>query len=185
MSDLSFAEVGEILRLIESMDCRHVTLEYGDLRLQVRRGSPEDAPATDGDGKGDGAQAAPGDTALASAPDTSPATAPGDAAATAAAAFPPPEDESDEPGTEPAATGRQVAVRAPMAGTFYSRPAPGEPRYATPGDHVEAGQTIGLVEVMKLFTELKAETAGIVARICAEDGELVGYEQPLVWIDPS
>lgn len=184
MSDLSFAEVGEILRLIESMDCRHLTLEYGDLRLQVRRGSPEDAPAADGDGRGDGAQAAPAGTALAGAPDHTPATAPDDTA-TAPAGFPPREGETGEPDAQSAATGRQVAVRAPMAGTFYSRPAPGEPQYATPGEHVEAGQTIGLVEVMKLFTELKAETAGIVARICAEDGELVGYEQPLVWIDPS
>lgn len=183
MSDLSFGEVGEILHLIESMNCRNLTLEYGDLRLQVRRGSAEEAPVTDGDGQGDGARAASGDTALASAAHDTPATPV--TPVTAAGSISPGEGESGEPDTEPTAAGRRVAVRAPMAGTFYSRPAPGEPRYATPGDHVEAGQTIGLVEVMKLFTELKAETAGIVARICAEDGELVGYEQPLVWIEPS
>ena len=184
MSDLSFAEVGEILQLIESMNCRSLTLEYGDLRLQVRRGSPEDAPgrgdeapAAGGDGIGDGARAGSLDAAPASAPDHTPATAP--------EGISPREGETGEPDPESDATGRQVAVRAPMAGTFYSRPAPGEPPFATPGDQVEAGQKVGLVEVMKLFTELKAETAGIVARICAEDGELVGYEQPLVWIDPS
>ena len=172
MSDLSFGEVGEILQLIESMNCRYLTLEYGDLRLQVRRGPPEEVPVTAGNGTGDGARAASAGTAPATAPQGAgePDTGGPDAGG---------------PDTESTATGRQVAVRAPMAGTFYSRPAPGEPQFATPGDHVEAGQTVGLVEVMKLFTELKAEAAGNVARICAEDGELVDYEQPLVWIEPS
>lgn len=184
MSGLSFGEVGEILHLIESMNCRYLTLEYGDLRLEVQRGPQAGVP-----GRGEEASAPGPDQmeggARAATLDGAPVAAPDDTSAATPEGNSPRKGETGEPSTGSAATGRQVAVSAPMAGTFYSRPAPGEPPFAAPGDHVEAGQTVGLVEVMKLFTELKTETRGIVARICAEDGELVEYEQPLVWIDPS
>lgn len=77
-----------------------------------------------------------------------------------------------------------VPVTAPMTGTFYRSPAPGDPPFVREGDEAEAGQTVALIEVMKLFTELKAETGGTVTRIGAEDRSLVEYGQPLMWIEP-
>lgn len=75
-------------------------------------------------------------------------------------------------------------MAAPMTGTFYRSPAPGDPPFVQPGDEVKAGQTVALIEVMKLFSELKAEVDGTVARIDAQDRCLVEYGQPLMWIEP-
>ncbi|TNC25763.1 acetyl-CoA carboxylase biotin carboxyl carrier protein [Amycolatopsis alkalitolerans] len=89
-----------------------------------------------------------------------------------------------EPAEQPGEPDAAVAVSSPMTGTFYRSPAPGEPPCASVGEQVAKGQTVALIEVMKLFTELKAEVAGTVVRIDAEDGCLVEYGQPLIWIEP-
>jgi acetyl-CoA carboxylase biotin carboxyl carrier protein len=170
MPDLTFAEVGQILRLLESIDASEVDLEWGDLRLRVRHGDPTVS---------DHASASPqGSIAHASVePDAS-------------------VTESEAPTTaEPQAKARVdsradipdhwVAIKAPMVGTFYRSPKPGEPAFVDAGDVVAIGDTVGLVEVMKLFTELKTEVAGKVARIDADDTALVEFGQPLIWIEPA
>ena len=78
-----------------------------------------------------------------------------------------------------------MAISAPMVGTFYRSPKPGEPTFVDVGDVVAVGDTVGLVEVMKLFTELKTEVAGKVARVDADDTALVEFGQPLIWIEPA
>jgi acetyl-CoA carboxylase biotin carboxyl carrier protein len=77
-----------------------------------------------------------------------------------------------------------VAIRAPMLGTFYRSPAPGEPPYVQPGDVVDEKFTIGLIDVMKLFTQIPAGMAGRVVEIVAQDATLVEHGQPLVFIEP-
>ena len=67
---------------------------------------------------------------------------------------------------------------SPLPGTFYRRPAPDKPTYKDDGDAVAAGDTIGLIEVMKSFNEVKAETAGTITFI-AENEEPVMAGQPL------
>ena len=66
-----------------------------------------------------------------------------------------------------------VAVESPMVGVFYRSPSPSDPVFVEVGDRVEVGQTIGLVEAMKVFNEITAEVSGIVAQINAESGQLV------------
>jgi len=77
-----------------------------------------------------------------------------------------------------------VAVRAPMLGTFYRAPAPGEPPYVEPGDLVEEDDTIGLIDVMKLFTQIPAGVAGRVVEILAQNAALVEHGEPLLLIEP-
>jgi acetyl-CoA carboxylase biotin carboxyl carrier protein len=72
-----------------------------------------------------------------------------------------------------------------MVGTFYRAPSPGEPPFVEVGDAVRPGQTVGVLEVMKLFTELTSEVEGKVARVAAEDATLVESGQALVWIEPA
>lgn len=157
MSGLSYTEVAEILSLIEQIDCAALTLEYGDLRISVRRGDltvdEAEVPAEP-----------------AAAPDSVP--------------------ETDLPASSeaPATTGTPAewtAVTAPMLGTFFRRPSPDEAPFVEVGDHVEVGQPVGLIEVMKLYSELKSEVAGTVVRIDAEDAALVEFDAPLIWIEPS
>ncbi len=73
-----------------------------------------------------------------------------------------------------------VAVVSPMVGVFYRSPSPSDPPFVEVGDRVEAGQTIGLVEAMKVFNEITAETGGVVAQINAESGQLVETGAPLL-----
>ena len=66
-----------------------------------------------------------------------------------------------------------------MVGTFYCRPSPDEAPFAPEGTKVSAGDTLCLIEVMKLYTTIEATADGIVDSILAEDGKLVEFDQPL------
>ena len=76
-------------------------------------------------------------------------------------------------------------IRAPMTGVFYRSPAPGEPALVEVGDHVEEGQVIGLIEAMKVFSEVPAEVAGRVVAVRAKNGELVHQDQVLLLMAPE
>jgi acetyl-CoA carboxylase biotin carboxyl carrier protein len=71
---------------------------------------------------------------------------------------------------------------SPLPGTFYRRPAPDKPSYKEEGDVVAAGDVIGLIEVMKSFNEVRAETAGRITKFFAENEEPVMAGQPLAEI---
>jgi acetyl-CoA carboxylase biotin carboxyl carrier protein len=75
------------------------------------------------------------------------------------------------------------SVKAPLTGIYYGAPSPGAMPYVAVGDHVSVGQIIGLIEAMKLFNEIKSDIAGRVARICADNGQLVKARQPLIEVD--
>ena len=74
-------------------------------------------------------------------------------------------------------------VLSPLPGTFYRRPSPDEPPYKEAGDAVAVGDVIGLVEVMKSFHEVKADSAGTVSKFLIENEDAVQAGQPLVEID--
>ncbi len=71
-------------------------------------------------------------------------------------------------------------VVSPMVGVFYRAPSPNDPNFIEIGDRIERGQTIGLVEAMKVFNEITAESAGIVAQIRAQTGQLVETGEALL-----
>ena len=77
------------------------------------------------------------------------------------------------------------AVRSPLVGTFYRAPAPGEDAYVEVGDRVKAGQTLCIVEAMKLMNEIPADVAGEVVEVLAENAEGVEYDQPLFYLRPE
>jgi len=76
-------------------------------------------------------------------------------------------------------------VNSPMVGTFYRAPAPDAPPYVEPGDRVEKGQTICILEAMKLMNELEAEVSGTIREICVDNAEPVEFGQVLFRIDPA
>ena len=76
-------------------------------------------------------------------------------------------------------------VRSPVVGTFYRTPAPGEEPYVEVGDHVGAGQTLCIVEAMKLMNEIPADVSGEVVEILVENARGVEYDQPLFRIRPE
>lgn len=90
------------------------------------------------------------------------------------------------PGVELASLPEGVElVRSPTMGTFYRAPKPGAPPFVEPGVRVDAGVTIGLVEVMKLFNSVHAPHAGTVTHVLVADGAVVAEGQPLIAIRPA
>ena len=76
------------------------------------------------------------------------------------------------------------AVTAPMVGTFYTSPAPGEPPFVQVGDEVAANQTLCIVEAMKLMNEIAAEEMGTVREVCLEDASPVEFGTVLFYVEP-
>ena len=76
-------------------------------------------------------------------------------------------------------------VKSPIVGTFYGSPSPGSEPFVKVGAYVEAGQTLCIVEAMKLMNEIESDETGEVVRIFAENGQPVEYGQPLFGIRPS
>ena len=159
--ELSFSDVQSILKIIdEAPHLDEIDLVYGGFRLHVVR-------------NGAGSSSKPvAITAirqsLADNP-TAPAIAPPRAEAAAAAEVP----------------AGVVAIRAPMLGTFYRAPAPGEKPFVEEGQRVSANDTVCLIEVMKLFNSIRAGVDGHVVKIIAENGGLVEYDEPLIFIAPA
>jgi acetyl-CoA carboxylase biotin carboxyl carrier protein len=84
---------------------------------------------------------------------------------------------------EPSGDG-MIRIEAPMVGTFYRAPEPGAAPFVEVGDPVEAGQTLCILEAMKLMNEVKADSEAIVRRICVENAEPVEYGQLLFELEP-
>jgi acetyl-CoA carboxylase biotin carboxyl carrier protein len=85
----------------------------------------------------------------------------------------------------PAPRGNLVEIKSPMVGTFYRSPAPEAPAYVEVGTRVGKGQTLCILEAMKLMNELEAEVAGTIREICVENSEPVEYGQVLFRIEPD
>lgn len=100
------------------------------------------------------------------------------------------------PQTQPAAPASQVSaptvpasasapaedlhlVKSPIVGTFYGSPSPGAPSFVSPGDHVEKGQVICIVEAMKLMNEIEADAAGEIVKCLVTNGQPIEFGQPL------
>ena len=80
----------------------------------------------------------------------------------------------------PPATPQLTPLPSPMVGVFYHSPSPGEPNFVEIGDRIERGQTIGLIEAMKVFNEITAEASGTLVEIPAGNGQLVETGMPLM-----
>ncbi len=76
-----------------------------------------------------------------------------------------------------------TAIQSPIPGTFYHRPSPEDAAYKSKGDNVEVGDTIGLVEVMKTFIEIKAEIAGVFASYAVDNAQPVTAGQVLAELE--
>jgi acetyl-CoA carboxylase biotin carboxyl carrier protein len=84
-----------------------------------------------------------------------------------------------------AAEDKLEKIVSPMVGTFYRAPAPDADPYVEVGDRVDAGQTVCIIEAMKLMNEIESEVRGRVARIAVENGQPVEFGQVLFLIDPQ
>ena len=91
-------------------------------------------------------------------------------------------DASDSDAEE---TNDYIEVKSPMIGTFYRRPAPDKDLFCEVGDVVKQGDTVCVIEAMKLFNEIESEVSGKIVKVLVEDNSPVEYDQPLFLVDPS
>ncbi len=98
-----------------------------------------------------------------------------------------PKTNGDDDGSKPTppATDNLIEIRSPIVGTFYRSASPDKPMYVKPGDTIEVGTVVCIVEAMKLFNEIESEVAGKVVKVIAEDASPVEYDQLLFLIDPN
>lgn len=159
---LDHDQLRQLLSLLSESDIQEFSLEGDDFRLEVRRNLP--------------AAAAP--VTLVQAPAT-PAVAAAPAPAAPAAAPSPP------PPAAAAARSDLQTINAPMVGTFYRSPSPGDPPFVEVGSRITTGQPICILEAMKLMNELEAEISGEVVEILVENGTPVEFGQALMRIRPA
>jgi acetyl-CoA carboxylase biotin carboxyl carrier protein len=162
---LANPEIGQIEQLIRFMGEHNLEeFEYsrGDVRIRLKKPSSGVVIAS---------RAAAPEIIVAS---PGPVTTHGGAGSAPAAAAP-----------EPRAAEDLHLVKSPIVGTFYESPSPGSEAFVKVGQSVESGQTLCIVEAMKLMNEIESDASGEVIRIFVENGQPVEYGQPLFGIRPS
>ena len=155
---MDIRKVKKLIELLDESGIAEIEITEGEESVRISRYA-QGAPA-----------AAPPPMAYA-APAPAPAAPPA-AADSAAAAPKAPEEDGFE-------------VIAPMVGTYYAAPSPGAAAFVQVGDRVQEGDTLCIIEAMKLMNELEAEVAGTVAQVCVQNGEPVEYGQVLFRIKPG
>lgn len=158
--ELNDEDIAHILKLVDESAFDEVEIEWKGLVIRVSRRTGS---------AGEGA-ASPVERAAGRTNEAAPAPAPR------------PAPEARVPPAVPAGC---IEVRAPVMGTFYRSPAPGRPPFVAVGSVVGKDDTLCLVEVMKVFTAVKAELGGVVEAVFAEDAQLIEFGQPLFAIRPG
>jgi acetyl-CoA carboxylase biotin carboxyl carrier protein len=80
---------------------------------------------------------------------------------------------------------KYITVKSPIIGTFYRKPSPDKPNFAEVGTEISVGDTVCVIEAMKLFNEIESEVAGKIVKVLVEDSSPVEFDQPLFLVDPS
>ena len=170
-------DVIQILRLMDESSYNELRLETGDLKIVVnKRGRAILPEANHFMSERDAGSLATEETVMRSKPDD-PVPLPSVTVMEAQETPRTMEEEIAEKGF--------IAIKSPMLGTFYKSPKPNEPPFVEVGQVVNEDTTVCIIEVMKLFSTIHAGSRGRIERICAEDGQLVEYDQILFLVNPE
>jgi len=161
-------ELKELIEFLIEKDIAEFELERGDVKVRIKRGSEPAASSSAPDARFYTVHAAPPTPELGAGP------VPGTVA-------PPPAVPEKPPAPE---EGLHI-VRSPIVGTFYESPSPGSPPFVKPGDMVEAGQILCIVEAMKLMNEIESDVAGEIVKKLVANNAPIEYGQELFAIRPQ
>jgi acetyl-CoA carboxylase biotin carboxyl carrier protein len=160
MKPQDIADLKQLIEFLREYRVAEFDLDRGDLKIRLKFNSQE-APAT---GLSDLARL------LASAPPMAAQAAAGAAAPADAAPAAPPAEDPD--------AGLHL-VKSPIVGTYYGSPSPGAAAFVSPGDHVEKGQVICIVEAMKLMNDVESDATGEIVKCFVSNGQPIEFGQPL------
>lgn len=159
---INYNELRELLTTIAQTDITELILKSDDFELTVRKGTASSNRSVE-----------------ASIPVVPIQTTP---------VPPPTQPKIESTPVEPTASQvdkKWVAITSPMVGTFYRASGPDEPPFVDLSDRIRTGQTVCIIEAMKLMNEIEAEVAGQIMEIVADNGEPVEYGQTLMWVNPE
>lgn len=161
---LDLNEIRELLAALNQTDIAELTIKHGDFELTVRRAcAPQLSPLL----SSDESVALAVSAALTSASPIT--TAPSEA-------IPPPTSAKSER--------RLIEITSPMVGTFYRSPSPDDESFVDLGDRIQTGQTVCIIEAMKLMNEIEAEVSGEIVEILVQNAQPVEYGQVLMRVNP-
>jgi acetyl-CoA carboxylase biotin carboxyl carrier protein len=159
-------ELKELIEFLIEKDIAEFELERGDVKVRVKRAGEHTVVHAHGD---------PRYYAVPPAPAAGPELGAASAVAPAVPAMP----------AAPVPEEGLHAVKSPIVGTFYESPSPGSPPFVKPGDLVELGQVLCIVEAMKLLNEIESDIAGEIVKKLAVNGQPIEYGQELFVIRPK
>jgi acetyl-CoA carboxylase biotin carboxyl carrier protein len=161
--DMNLSQIQELIKFVSKSGVSEVAIEQKDFKITIK--------AQEAKGK---VQEVIQVAMPAAAPVAIAAAAPAPAAAPAAPAAPAAESK-----------GNLIEVRSPMIGTFYRSPAPDKPAFIEVGQTIKAGDTVCVIEAMKLFNEIESEVSGTIVKVLVNDSTPVEYDQPLFLVEPA
>ncbi len=161
---MDIRKVKKLIELLDESGIAEIEISEGDDSVRISRYAQGAAPVV---------QAAPPPVPHIPSAAANPVPAPAAAAAERAPAPAAPAEPEEE----------GYAVTAPMVGTYYSAPSPGAPEYVQVGDRVNEGDTLCIVEAMKMMNQIEAEVSGTIKSIRVQNGDPVEYGQILFVID--
>ena len=169
-------EIRELIDVLVERDVAEFEMERNGLRIRVRRSTrfPEPASAT-----------SPAASPVAVIPVNLPATPVSPVGHIAVVPASAAETESGSAASAVEAAEDLYIIKSPIVGTFYSAPTPNAPPFVKPGDAVQMGQVLCIIEAMKLMNEIESEVAGEIVKAYVENGQPVEYGQSLFAIKPS
>lgn len=160
---MDIKEIQSLIKFVAKSGASEVKLEMEDIKITIKTGS--DTPETTI------IQAA---APAAQAPQM---VAPAPVAQPAAPAATPATDATED--------SKYVTIKSPIIGTFYRKPSPDKPNFAEVGTEVKVGDTVCIIEAMKLFNEIESEVSGKIVKVLVDDSSPVEFDQPLFLVDPS
>jgi acetyl-CoA carboxylase biotin carboxyl carrier protein len=179
--NFTYKDILDIIKIIDDASCHEVQIELEDLKLKIIKGNPHvPAPAP-------AAAVVPPIQAVNESRNTTAAGQPSIKSKHKTGVKPAHLEDASikkkDAVSEEKVNG--VPILSPLAGTFYCAPEPGAKPFVEIGDRVEKGQQVGIVEVMKLMTNIKAPENGVIREIRVKNEETVGMGQILMTIEPS
>ena len=174
---MKLTEIQDLIKFVARAGVTEVEIEQKDFKLTIKSEMPK------GRGKKEEqvVQTIQVPAAIPHMVQAAPVAAPAAAPAPAPAATP-----AAAPAAAPAEdTSNLVEIKSPMIGTFYRRPSPDKDVFAEVGDVIKPGDTVCVIEAMKLFNEIESEVQGKIVKVLVDDNSPVEYDQPLFLVDPS
>ena len=175
-------EIQDLIKFVAKSGVNEVEIERKDFKITIKsygvpnkRGKAAAAPEPQAVHVAMPA-AMPMQMPMQAAMPAAPAPAPAPAAAPAAPAAEP---------AAPAADANLVEVKSPMIGTFYRKPSPDKDNFVDVGSAIKVGDTVCVIEAMKLFNEIESEVSGRIVKILVDDNSPVEYDQPLFLVEPA